>query len=449
MTEKNTIRSIVALLGVASACVLTGCGTSSIEKASAPVATQVTFQGRVHGGQQAVTGSTIQLYKANLNAASAYYGTSTPLISGSVTSDSNGNFSITSQYTCQAGDLLYLTATGGNPGISGTQNNSALAMMAGLGDCSTVLGTNRFVLVNELTTIATAWALAPFMQTVGAVDVVSTNVTGLKQAFAAIDKLVNTATGTVGGPALPTGATLPVNEMNTLADILAVCINTVNSNSTTQSTQCTNIFSATGSYAPPTDTIGLAIYLAHNHAAGLSLYSMATANAPFQPTLSAAPTDWTIAINYLGGGLSAPKGIAVDYNGNVWVANSGGNSVTELSNSGAAISGTSGFNAGAMSAPVALAVDLNNNIWVANSGNSTITQLTNSGSAGTPFLGGGLNVPKSIAIDANNNVWVANYGNSSVSQFTNSGTALSPVTGYTGAGISQPSAIAIDPQVPH
>ena len=224
-----------------------------------------------------------------------------------------------------------------------------------------------------------------------------------------------------------------------------MCVNTVNSGST-QSTQCTNIFSTISPNVPPTDTIAAAISLARFPARAVSLYSMATPGAPFQPTLTAAPTAWTIAINYTGGGLSAPKGLAVDYNGNVWVANSGNNSVTELSNTGAALSGLGGFTAGAMNVPVALAIDLNNNVWIANSGNSTVTELSNAGTNGQAFAGGGLNVPRSIAIDALNNVWVANNGNSSVTQLSNSGAAISGPAGYTAGGIAQPTAIAISPK---
>jgi hypothetical protein len=442
MIRRNRTQLIVSLLALTAGAGLSGCAMSARDVVSAPATVQAMLQGRVHGGQQPVTGSTIQLYKANLTTAYSYSGGSTPLIASTITTDSTGSFTITGAYTCQPGDLLYITATGGNPGVSGTQNNSALTMMAGLGPCASVLGTNRYIFINELTTVASVWSLGRFISSITAVNAAPTNILGITQAFATIDKIVNTATGTLAGPALPTGATLPLSEINTLADILAVCINSVNSGST-QSTQCTNVFAPI--YSGLTDTVSAAIYLAHSPATGLSLYSMANAAAPFQPTLSAAPTAWTIAINYVGGGLNVPRGIAVDFSGNIWVANSGNNSVTELSNTGAAISGAAGFTAGAIRSPVALAIDLNNNVWIANSGNSTVTELSNSGATGTAFSGGGLNVPSSIAIDASNNVWVTNLGNSSVTELSNSGTPVSSSAGFTGGGISKPGAIAIDP----
>ena len=441
LTFSNS-RLLLGLLGVAGVSALSGCASSAKDSVAPPPISAVKLQGRVHGGQQPVSGAVIQLYAANLNAN--FTGSSTPLIASTVTTDANGAFDITGTYTCQPGDLLYIVGTGGNPGVSGTHNNSALTLMTGLGPCSTVLGTNRFIFINELTTVATAWALSPFMESTTQLDVASNNVTGLQQAFATINKLVDTTTGNLAGPLLPAGATLPVNEINTLADILAVCVNTVDSGSSF-SPQCTNLSADIYPSSPPTDTATAALEIARSPQLGLALWNTPDANSPYQPTLGAAPTSWTIAINYIGGGLSAPKGIAVDYSGNVWIANSGSNSVTELDNTGKALSPANGFTAGAMSSPVALAVDLNNSIWVANSGNSTVTKLANSGVTGQAYTGGGLNLPKSIAVDPQDNIWVANYGNSSVTQLTNAGVPVSGPLGYTVGGISQPVAIAIDP----
>lgn len=74
-----------------------------------------------------------------------------------------------------------------------------------------------------------------------------------------------------------------------------------------------------------------------------------------------------------GGGINMPMGIAIDSAGDAWVANQVGNSVTELSASGAApLSPSSGFSnsasgvaAGGFCAPVGIAVDPSGNVWVA------------------------------------------------------------------------------------
>jgi streptogramin lyase len=215
----------------------------------------------------------------------------------------------------------------------------------------------------------------------------------------------------------------------------------------TISTNCSSLFSYTVSTSgTPTDTIQAAINMAHSPTLSLTaLTSLVNAvGAPYQPALSSPPTSWTLAINYVGGGLSSPKAIATDTSGNVWVANTGNNSVTELNDVGSAVSGSNGFTAGGISAPTAIAVDTSGAPWVANSGNNTITHLASTGTTGTAYGNGGLSSPSGIAIDSNGDIWVSNAGNSSLSEFTSTGGVLSPATGYTGGGLTLPTAIAVE-----
>ena len=436
----NTLRRLASISCVTAALALTGCQLAPTGQPTPLVIKG--FHGTVHGGQQPVTGSTIQVYVANHTSNAT---ANTGLITGTPQlTDANGNFNISGTYTCSPNDLLYITATGGNPGVSGVHNNSALAMMTGFGLCSSITGSTN-VTINELTTVASIWALSPFMNDVTHIGTSPTNSTGLTNAFATINKIVNTSTGNLSGPALPAGALLPISELNTLADILASCINTVDSAG--QSAQCQALFNpSTGAVGAltPTDTIMAAYNIATNPTGNTTtLNAMASPASPFQPTLATAPAAYTIAINYVGGGLSSPKGIAIDAAGNVWVPNSGNNSVSQFTNNGAAISGPAGFTAGSMNAPSAIAIDLSGNPWVINSGNATITQLSSNGASGTPFSGNGLSIPKSLSFDGAGNVWVANSGNNSVSAFTSAGTTIG---NYTGAGITSPVAIAVNPQ---
>jgi hypothetical protein len=70
----------------------------------------------------------------------------------------------------------------------------------------------------------------------------------------------------------------------------------------------------------------------------------------------------------------------------------------------------------------------------------------------TGYTGGGLSQPEGIAIDASGNAWVANSGYlwtgmgsiGSVTEFSSSGKPVSPSTGYTGGGLGLPLGIAID-----
>lgn len=440
MLIQNTYR-VLCILATVPVLAITGCSLSSPMTGSATVpvtsTSVIAIQGHIHGGQQPVSGAAIQLYAASKTG----YGTaSLPLISATVKSDVNGFFSITGDYpTCQPSDLVYIVAIGGNPGIAGTQNNSALAMMAGLGRCDS-LTSSTFIQINELTTVASVWALSPFMSDLTHVATSSTNVQGLTNAFAAVNEIVNTSTGTVPGPFLPTGATLPVDEINTLADILAVCINTVDSTSPVgQSSSCNSVFSASKTVAStPTNTIQAALDLAQNPALGLTLSSLVSGQAPFQPTLTAAPNSWVMAINYAAG-LAAPAAIGADSKGNLFVPNAGSNSITKLTTNGV----WSTFGVG-LNSPSAIAIDLADNVWIANVGNSTVSEYTTAGVAST-ILSNGLNSPRAIAIDAGGNIWVANSGNSTVSEFSSTGAALSS-GGFSSGGINQPVGIAIDPK---
>jgi streptogramin lyase len=271
----------------------------------------------------------------------------------------------------------------------------------------------------------------------------ATNIVGLTNAFATVNIIANTGTGVAGGTTVPAGATLPTAKLNTLADMLASCVNSSGGTASNTATACGTLFNATtvGS-SVPTDTITAAMNMAQNPGlASTTLMALATPASPFQPTV-ASMTDLSLVIKYTGGGLSTPKGIATDGSGNVWLPNSGNNSVTKLSNAGMALSGTNGFTAGPLNSPSSIAVDTGGNAWVTNSGNSSVTELNPAGSVGTVFSGTLFNTPSGVAIDGSGNAWVANSGNNSVTQIS----TTQAVTNYSGAGVVAPAAIAIDPK---
>jgi hypothetical protein len=438
---KTTSKSTIVLLG-AVAFALTGC--SGLQQ-TAPIAVQGSaLHGVIHGGQQAVSGATVQLYAAGSTGyGSAYsYTTGTSLLGTNVvTSDANGNFSITGDYTCPSSATeVYLVATKGNPGLS-MGSNANLALMTALGPCG-LLTPQTYVSINELTTVASVWALSPFMTGIANIGTSVNNSQGLTNAFAAVNKIVNTATGYMPGTALPSSAALPVAKLNTLADILAACINSPGGVSGDTSNCGTLFFNTKVAGVAPTDTLTAAMNMAQHPGVDVSaLFTLSSASSPFQPALTSAPADLTIGITYMGGGLSAPKGIAVDAGGNVWAANSTGISVTKLDNTGAAISGVNGFT-GSMSAPSALAIDASGNAWVTNSVGTTVSALTPTGGTlnGSPFTVG--TAPNSLAFDALGYLWVANSGSNNVSELSAAGASVQTIS----SGASAPGAVAVSPK---
>jgi len=423
---------------------LVGCGVTT---PTTPLTVQGSaLHGNVHGGQQAVSGASIQLYAAGATGygSAATYSSGTSLLGTNVvTSDANGNFSISNDYTCPtASTEVYLVATGGNPGLGVGGNNPNLALMTALGPCGN-LSSSTYVSINEVTTVASVWALSGFMTGPSNIGTSATNAVGLTNAFATVNIIANTGRGTAGGTTVPAGATLPTAKLNTLADMLASCINSSGGTASNTGTNCGALFNATtvGS-SVPTDTITAAMNMAQNPGlASSTLTGLTSPTSPFQPTV-ASMTDLSLVIKYTGGGLSTPKGIATDGSGNVWLPNSGNNSVTKFSNAGTVLSGTNGFTAGPLSAPSSIAVDTGGNAWVTNTGNNSVTELNPAGSSGTVFSGTSFNTPNSVAIDGNGNAWVSNSGNNSATEIA----TTQVVTNYSGPGVIAPAAIALDPK---
>jgi hypothetical protein len=424
----------------AASVLLAGCAgfTTSGSPAAPSQISLAGIHGTVFGGQQPIVGATIQLYQAG---TTGYGQGATALIAnGGVLTLAGGVFNISGLYTCAPGSQVYITSSGGNPG-GGTNANATL--IAGLGLCDNAPNI-PFITLDEVTTVGTVWALAPFMNGLN-IGAPPSNQSGLVSAFADINTLVTIVQGGSPGPAAPAGSTVPVQEIYALADSLGACVNSTGAGG---GGFCDTLFSYTtpSGGTAPADTVSAAINIARYPTQNAAnILKLATPSPPFATTFKSA-NDLTLAVTYTGSGLSAPTAAAVDASGNVWITNSGNNSVTELSHAGAPQSGA-GFTAGALNVPSAIAIDTVGNAWIANSGNSTLTELTSSGTNATnsPFSGGGLSTPTSVAIDGMGNVWLSNSGNNSASEFSSAGTTLSGSTGYLATGLATPIGLAVNP----
>ena len=436
ITGLGTAAAAMGLAMLLSGCAFSGSSTGKAVSGGS-TGGQARVSGSVFGGQQPVSLSTIQLYTVGTSALGS---ASAPLISATVMSNASGSFSITGDYSCTGatpGTQVYITATGGN---AGSGSNTSINMMAALGSCATLLagGNSVFININELTTVAAVYALAPFMTDYTHIGAVGSNPTGLVNAFATAAALVNAGAGQIAAP--PAGITLPVTRLNTLADILAACINTTGSTST----QCTTLFSTTGS----TETIGAMLAIAKNpgSAAYTPLYTLANGTSPFMPTLTAQPNDFTLAINYTGTELQGPYGVAVDAAGNAWVSNEAGASVVKVPHPAAGFVTSAYTGAGTILAPRGVSIDRTGNVWIANTGGNNVVELSSAGVvlSAAGYTGGGLSGPVAIANDSAGNAWVANLNGNSITELGSNGTpaAGSPLSG-SGA-LSQPTAIALD-----
>lgn len=79
-------------------------GCSTAPSVSPGVVYDAHISGRVHGGQQPVSGAIIKLYTVGTSADGS---ASTSLLSQTVTTDANGDFTITNLYSCTNATLVY------------------------------------------------------------------------------------------------------------------------------------------------------------------------------------------------------------------------------------------------------------------------------------------------------------------------------------------------------
>jgi hypothetical protein len=412
-----------------------------------PVATALylidySLSGNVFSGTTAVSGATVTMYAAGTGG----YGLGSTAISTPVTTNAAGNFTL--QYECPTpGSQIYLVASGGNPGLAAGTNNTNMALMTALGTCSTVTANTSLTLtVNEVTTVASVWALQQFMasptvNTTQGVPMIGTSaktyngvqtgIIGLQNAFGMVNNMVSVVTGSAATPP-NTWSTPETTRINSVADILVTCDGTNPATSNSCSTLMTD--ATPTSQTKAVDTIQAAWYIAENPGNNVTnLYKLipTTPAPPFADLGASAPNDFTIAVNlaptYSASGtttfaVNTPHYVAIDAYGNAWLSN---------------VHGTSGYKntygAGAPAGVVELAP--NGNVlmnpvgtFTASTTGGTYSQFTSKPSTTVTY-----NQPRMIAIDTGNNAWVANY---SASSGTPAAGSVAFFTGSTGVGIA-------------
>jgi DNA-binding beta-propeller fold protein YncE len=142
--------------------------------------------------------------------------------------------------------------------------------------------------------------------------------------------------------------------------------------------------------------------------------------------------DGTGPLSLGDGQFDFPKGIAVDFDNNVYVADTGNDRIQKFTNDGTFIKkwGSSGESNSKFNAPRGVAVDFDTgNVIVADTDNQRIQKFTNGGLFLTKwgFFGEGdgqFNFPSDVTVDSDGNVYVADTDNDRIQKFTNDGTFI-------------------------
>lgn len=363
---------------------LAGCGMNQTAGITANVDSPA-IQGRTFGGQQPVVGATISVVAMGTSG----YG-SRGTILYSVQTDSNGNFSFPpGVYTCpQSNTPVYLLGIGGDSGFG---SNGSSVEAAALGPCAAAQ--QSFVVMNEVTTAATAFVLSHFFSTTlgganaandwfggpstGSLPNIQYSMGLVNGSTVTIPAIINNAAGSVN----PNTSTFTVEaqKIYTIANILAACIN---SNGATRGTDpCPKLFryTTTPGGQVPSDTLQAAVQMALYPTTKMTqLYGLIPNNPAFENYLPAAPNDWTIGVSYKSSavGLAVDPGttstLDIDSTGNIWFPSNAATATGAAYFNPASQTFNGPFNTTLMVHPQQVAIDANGYAWYNDSSNSVV-----------------------------------------------------------------------------
>jgi sugar lactone lactonase YvrE len=156
-------------------------------------------------------------------------------------------------------------------------------------------------------------------------------------------------------------------------------------------------------------------------------------------TVTQAGTSYSPAslVTTVASGLNKPQGVGLDLQGNVYIADTGDNTIDEWN------VGTQQLTpiiTTALNGPAAVAVDRSANVYIADSGNNAIEKWNASGGQVTTFAPALAN-PSGVATDTQGNVYFSDTGHNLIGE---SNAAGLPVGTVVGAGLSSPTGVAVD-----
>jgi len=280
------------ILALISPVILAGC-SGALKPASTVSTNSLTLSGNVSAGQQAIVNASVQIYATGMAGSGS---AATPLLSKPAKTDQAGRFTLTGLASCPSSlSEVYLVATGGSPTGLGTENPDA-TLMTLLGSCSTLANATS-IRLNEVTTIASVYAMAPYMGGPEAIGSDAGDAQALTDAATTASELANLQTGNSPG-AVPDDEAVPADKVNTLANLINSCVDSAGG-SAGDGSPCGSLFQFAGGHtaSPARETVSAVLAIANAPTVNVDpLYQMATAEGVFEPILNSAPVDWTLQL---------------------------------------------------------------------------------------------------------------------------------------------------------
>ena len=267
--------------------------------------------GRVQIAGQPVPGATVTLYAAGATD-------SAKLAEGKT--DDQGAFKLDAGLPTKE-TVLYIVAKGGTPKAAASKGaNDAIALLAVLGSRPP-----ETVTVNELTTVASAFTAARFING----EAISGNPLGLRIAAGNAPNLVDPCTGGWGKVLMDpinSTQTTTLATLNTLGSLVAACVTTADdawrdrffkAATATGGTTPKNTLEATAGIAREPWTSAKELYALFDEAYPQPKDGSRRA-APFLPYLALTPPDFALSLCFAGGGMYANGRFMFDKDGNLW-----------------------------------------------------------------------------------------------------------------------------------
>ncbi len=269
------------------------------------------IKGLVALGGAPIAKSTVTLWEASADA---------PKQLDQTKSGDDGRFEVNSK-AARADGVLYLVAAGGAPKASKSDsNNPAVILLAVVGSKPP-----EQVVVNELTTVASAYTAARFIRD----GSISGNALGLRIAAMNVPNFVNLQSGSWGSvitDGLNLTRSTTMANFNTLASLVTYAGTAANGEWRSR------FFKAAtpGGGTSPTNTLGAVAGIARESwAHPKELFALfeeaypltkegALNAAPFVPYLQFVPSDFALTLRFAGGGNYAPGRVMIDAEGNAW-----------------------------------------------------------------------------------------------------------------------------------